>query len=170
LNSELRTLNTGARSESKLAGKERVYDLEERPLNFSVAVIDVSEKLLNTRAGNHIAGQLLRSGTSPYGNHGEAQEPESADDFIHKLKICLKELREARRWARLIERKQWRAGDAQMAVLLSEVEELIRIFKASIQTAQSCSGSTPHKKSSIERDRVTDISKFRVQSSEFEVS
>ena len=99
-------------------------------------VIDVSEKLPNTRAGNHIAGQVLRSGTSPYGNHGEAQEPESADDFIHKLKVCLKELRETRRWARLIDRKKWRQGDPQLAVLLSEVEELIRIFKASIQTAE----------------------------------
>ena len=116
--------------------KERVYDLEERLLNFAVVVIDISESLPNTRAGNHIAGQLLRSGTSPYGNHGEAQEPESADDFIHKLKICLKELRETRRWARLIDRKQWRKGDPQLAVLISEVEELIRIFKASIQTAQ----------------------------------
>ena len=116
--------------------KERVYDLEERLLNFAVVVIDISEGLPNTRAGNHIAGQILRSGTSPYGNHGEAQEPESADDFIHKLKLCLKELRETRRWARLIERKQWRKGDPQQAVLLSEVEELIRIFKASIQTAQ----------------------------------
>ena len=119
-----------------MAMKERVYDLEERLLNFAVVVIDISESLPNTRAGNHIAGQLLRSGTSPYGNHGEAQEPESADDFIHKLKICLKELRETRRWARLIERKKWRIGDPQLAVLLPEVEELIRIFKASIQTAQ----------------------------------
>lgn len=126
----------GGRWTQKMNMKERVYDLEERLLNFSVVVIDVSESLPNTRAGNHIAGQILRSGTSPYGNHGEAQEPESADDFIHKLKLCLKELRETRRWARLIERKQWRKGDPQLAVLLSEVEELIRIFKASIQTAQ----------------------------------
>ncbi len=116
--------------------RERVYDLEERLLNFAVVIIDVSEKLPNTRAGDHIAGQILRSGTSPYGNHGEAQEPESADDFIHKLKLCLKELRETRRWARLIERKKWRDGDPQQAVLLAEVEELIRIFKASIQTAE----------------------------------
>ena len=127
--------------------KERIYDLEERLLNFAVVVIDISERLPSTRAGNHIAGQILRSGTSPYGNHGEAQEPESADDFIHKLKLCLKELRETRRWARLIERKQWRVGDKQLTVLLSEVEELIRIFKASIQTAQrnrTTSARKPH--------------------------
>ena len=88
------------------AGKRR-YDLEERLLEFASAVIDVSEKLPNTRAGNHVAGQILRSGTSPYPNHGEAEDAESGDDFIHKLKICLKELRETRRWARLIGRKGW---------------------------------------------------------------
>ncbi len=115
---------------------ERKYDLEERLLEFAVAVIDVSEKLPTTRAGNHIAGQLLRAGTSPYGNHGEAQEPESAEDFIHKMKICLKELRESRRWARLVERKQWLEKHAQLAFVLREVEELIRIFKASIRTAE----------------------------------
>jgi four helix bundle protein len=68
----------------------RKYDLEERLLVFAAAVIDVSEKLPNTRAGNHLAGQFLRAGTSPYGNHGEAQAPESAEDFIHKMKICPK--------------------------------------------------------------------------------
>ena len=105
-------------------------------LQFAAAVIDVSEKLPNTRAGNHLAGQFLRSGTSPYGNHGEAQAPESAEDFIHKMKICLKELRETFRWARLIDRKQWLGRDAQLAFVLRESDELIRIFKASIQTAE----------------------------------
>lgn len=114
----------------------RIYDLEERLLEFATAVIDVSEKLPKTRAGNHVAGQLLRAGTSPYGNHGEAQEPESPDDFIHKLKVCLKELREARRWARLVERKQWLRNDPQLSFILREGEELIRIFKASVQTAE----------------------------------
>jgi len=116
--------------------KGRVYDLEDRLLEFASRVIDVSENLPKTRAGNHIAGQLLRSGTSPYGNHGEAQAPESMDDFIHKLKVCLKELRETRRWARLIERKNWLRGDAHIAFVLQEAEELIRIFKASVQTAE----------------------------------
>jgi four helix bundle protein len=82
------------------------YDLEDRLLEFASVIIDVSEKLPNSRAGNHLAGQILRSGTSPYGNHGEAQAPESAEDFIHKMKICLKELRETRRWARLIAKKK----------------------------------------------------------------
>src|SRR5690348_18155307 len=82
-------------------GKNRKYDLEDRLLEFASAVIDLSESLPTTRAGNHIAGQVLRSGTSPLPNHGEAEAAESGDDFMHKLKICLKELRETRRCARL---------------------------------------------------------------------
>ena len=121
--------------------RPRVYDLEDRLLEFAVAVIDVSERLPSPRAGNHIAGQFLRAGTSPYGNHGEAESPESRDDFIHKLKICLKELRETRRWARLIDRKRWIEGNTQLIFVLQEVEELIRIFKASIQTAERNRGS-----------------------------
>jgi len=113
----------------------RKYDLEERFLEHASAVIDVSEKLPDRKAVNHIGGQLLRAGTSPYGNHGEAQTSESRDDFVHKMKVCLKELREADRWARLIERKSWLA-DARLAFVLQEGQELIRIFKASLQTAE----------------------------------
>ena len=93
----------------------RKFDLEERLLEFASAVIDLSEKLPPSRAGNHVAGQILRSGTSPYSNHGEAESAESRDDFIHKLKICLKELRETRRWARLIERKHWARDDSSLS-------------------------------------------------------
>ena len=67
-------------------GKRR-FDLEERLLEFASAVIDLSEKLPNTRAGNHIAGQMLRADTSFYPNHGEAEDAESRHDFVHKLKI-----------------------------------------------------------------------------------
>jgi four helix bundle protein len=139
LNPELRTLNLERSkhpSDAPGAKNGPKYDLDERLLEFASVVIDVTEKLPSTRAGNHVAGQLLRSGTSPYGNHGEAQAPESADDFIHKMKICLKELRETRRWARLIHRKGWLAADLQSKFLLGESEELIRIFKASVQTAE----------------------------------
>jgi four helix bundle protein len=115
---------------------ERKYDLEERLLEFAAVVIDVSEKLPNTRAGNHLAGQFLRASTSPYGNHGEAQAPESADDFLHKMRICLKELRETLRWARLINRKHWLGNGGQLGFVLRESDELVRIFKASIQTAE----------------------------------
>ena len=80
------------------------YDLEERLLEYSARIIRLVERLPNTRAGNHVAGQLLRSGTSPLPNHGEAEAAESANDFVHKLKICLNELRESYRWLRLIQR------------------------------------------------------------------
>jgi four helix bundle protein len=90
----------------------------------------------DSRAGNHVAGQILRSGTSPYPNHGEAEDAESRDDFIHKLKLCLKELRETRRWARLIKRQGWVQKDSTLLYVLSESDELIRIFCSSIQTAK----------------------------------
>jgi len=70
------------------------YDLEERLLNYSIRIVKIVEKLPNTRTGNHVAGQLLRSGTSAYPNHGEAQSAESPKDFVHKLRVSLKELRE----------------------------------------------------------------------------
>jgi four helix bundle protein len=139
LNSEERTVtgsSRGTRPSDRPGAAERKYDLEERLLEFAAVVIDVSEKLPDTRAGNHLAGQFLRASTSPYGNHGEAQAPESAEDFIHKMKICLKELRETLRWARLINHKRWLGGDDQLAFVLGESDELVRIFKASIQTAE----------------------------------
>jgi four helix bundle protein len=84
--------------------KKQTYDLEERLLEYSVRIIKIVEQLPNTRAGNHVASQLLRSGTSPYPNHGEAQAAESTKGFIHKLRISLKELRETQRWLKLIQR------------------------------------------------------------------
>ena len=127
--------------------ENRKFDLEERLLEFASAVIDLSEKLPNSRAGNHIAGQILRSGTSPYPNHGEAEDAESREDFIHKLKICLKELRETRRWARLIKRNGWGKDDPTLPLILSESDELIRIFFSSIQTAKKNALAERHKAS-----------------------
>ena len=69
-------------------------DLEDRLIDFAVRIINVIEALPNTKVGNHIGGQLLRSGTSPAPNYGEAQSAEFRRDFIHKMKIALKELRE----------------------------------------------------------------------------
>jgi four helix bundle protein len=115
---------------------KRKYDLEERLLEFASGIIDLTEKLPTTRAGNHVAGQILRSGTAPFPNHGEAEAAESREDFIHKLKICLKELRETRRWARLIQRKNWSKDDPTLLFVLQESEELIRIFVSSIRTSR----------------------------------
>jgi len=128
--------NPGANLPRPVQPRLRKYDLEDRLLEFAATVIDVSEKLPNTLAGNHLAGQFLRAGTSPYGNHGEAQAPESAEDFIRKMKVCLKELRETRRWARLIVRQRWLGNDSKLAFVLTEGEELVRIFNASIRTAE----------------------------------
>ena len=82
-----------------------------------------------------MASQLLRLGTSPLPNHGEAESAESAADFVHKLKVCLKELRETKRWLRLVVRVPMLSSDV-VNPLLQETIELIRIFAASIRTAE----------------------------------
>ena len=83
----------------------------------------------------HIADQLLRSGTSPCGNHGEAEGAESRDDFVHKLRVCFKELRESRRWLKLIQRAGLIDKSEMLGALINEADELVRIFARSIQTA-----------------------------------
>ena len=116
------------------------YDLEDRLLEYSARIIRLVDRLPNTRAGNHVAGQLLRSGTSPLPNHGEAQAAESVKDFVHKLKVCLKELRESFRWLRLIQRVPL-LKPKLVDPLVLETDELIRIFVRSIQTAQRKKGN-----------------------------
>jgi len=118
------------------AGRTRKYDLEDRLLNFAVDIIELTEALPNTRAANHIAGQLLRCGTSPYGNHGELESAESRKDFVHKLKVCLKELRETRRWLRLLLRLKKIKSPPTLPECLNEAEELIKIFVVSVRTAE----------------------------------
>ena len=81
---------------------ERIFDLEERLIDFAVRIIRTAESLPKNKAGNHIAGQLIRCGTSPASNYGEAQSAESCSDFIHKMKVSLKELRETRIWLLMI--------------------------------------------------------------------
>lgn len=115
--------------------EDRVFDLEDRLLDYAAAIIRLVEELPKTRAGNHVAAQLLRSGTSPLPNHGEAESAESPTDFIHKLKACLKELRETKRWLRLVVRIPALAPSA-VDPLLRETVELIRIFVVSIRTAE----------------------------------
>lgn len=105
------------------------YDLEERLLIYSADIVKLVEMLPNTRTGNHLANQILRSGTSPYPNHGEAQAAESQNDFIHKLKISLKELRETKRWLLLIKYLEMLKPADYVQKLLDETEELIKIFQ-----------------------------------------
>ncbi len=115
---------------------KRKYDLENRLLEYSVKIIRIVEQLPNTKVGNHVAGQLLRSGTSPYPNHGEAQAAESPKDFVHKLRISLKELRETKRWLKLIQRVPLVKQPEKMDDILEETEELIKIFVSSIRTVE----------------------------------
>ena len=111
------------------------FDLEDRLLDFCARIIRLVDALPNTRAANHVAGQLLRCGTSPYGNHGEVEAAESRRDFIHKLRICLKELKESRRWLRLLQ-KAGLVPERKMMAILGETEELIKIFFTSVRTAE----------------------------------
>ena len=125
-----------AEIEFQVSEKTPVYDLEDRLLAYSISLIKVVEMLPNSRTGNHVAGQLLKAGTSPYPNHGEAQAAESAKDFIHKLRISLKELRETQRWLKLIQRVPLVKETLLLNDVMNETEELIRIFVTSIKTAQ----------------------------------
>jgi len=121
------------RAESDSAKKK--FDLEDRLLEFAVRLTKLVDALPNSRTGNHVAGQLLRCGTSPFANHGEVQAAESRKDFIHKLGVCFKELKEVRRWLRFIARVELIPAK-RLRPLLIENEELIRIFSASIKTAE----------------------------------
>src|SRR6266550_1005540 len=111
------------------------FDLEDRLLKLAARLTKLVDALPNSRTGNHVAGQLLRCGTSPFANHGEVQAAESRKDFIHKLGVCFKELKEIRRWLRFIGRLEL-VPSARLRPLLIESEELIRIFAASIRTAE----------------------------------
>ncbi|MDP6505590.1 MAG: four helix bundle protein [Planctomycetota bacterium] len=115
---------------------ERKYDLEERLLRYSAAIIRLTENMPGSRAANHVGGQLLRSGTSPLFNHGEAQAAESSKDFVHKMKVCLKELRESARALRLLKEVPLTKDPSQVDLLAGETDELIRIFVTSIRTVE----------------------------------
>ena len=111
-------------------------ELEERLIDFAVRIIRLSGHLPKTPAGRHIAGQILRSGTSAAPNYGEARGGESRADFIHKLRIVLKELNETRIWLRIIKG----SGILRAALLrdiMQESKDLCRIFTASLKTAST---------------------------------
>ena len=122
-------------------GKRR-YDLEDRLIDFAIQIIRVAESLPKTKVGNHIDGQLIRSGTSPAPNYGEAQSAESRSDFIHKMKISLKELRETRIWLLMITKGELIAATSEQKSLIAEYGELISIFVANKNTATHSRGET----------------------------
>jgi four helix bundle protein len=113
----------------------RQYDIEERLIQFAVAVCRLAKTLPRNRVGHHIADQLVKSGTSPAANYAEAQGAESRRDFVHKMRVCLKELRETLVWLKLIRRMEY-DRDAETDTAVKEVNELISIFVRSIKTAR----------------------------------
>jgi len=112
------------------------FDLEERLINFAVLVIEIAESTPKTRAGNHLSAQLIRSGTSSALNYGEAQSGESRKDFIHKIKIVLKELRESFVCLKIIQQAKLYKSEPKLRAALCENDELISIFVKSVETAQ----------------------------------
>ena len=120
--------------------QRRIYDLENRLIEFAALIISVCENLHKTKAGSHLSGQLVRSGTAPALNYGEAQSAESRADFIHKIKIILKELRETRISLLIIEKVSIATNPLLITQAIKESNELISIFRKSAETAQKNMG------------------------------
>jgi four helix bundle protein len=116
--------------------KGRTFDLQDRLIDYAVRIIKLSDALPETKAGRHVYSQILRSGTSPAPNYGEAQSAESRADFVHKLKIALKELRETETWLKIIARAELIGPASRLATILRETDELIAILFASVTTAR----------------------------------
>jgi four helix bundle protein len=113
----------------------RADELEERLIDFAVRIVKLSANLPRTSAGRHIAGQILRSGTSPAPNYGEARGAESHADFVHKLRVVFKELNETSIWLRIIERSQLLRKEL-IRDIVQENRELCRIFAATLKSTR----------------------------------
>jgi four helix bundle protein len=118
-----------------MGDRDKATEIEERLIDFAVRVIKVADALPKSPAGKHIAGQLLRSGTSPAPNYAEARGAESNADFVHKLKIALKELNESSVWLRIICRAELMKTEL-LEDLIDENQQLCRILNASVKTAK----------------------------------
>ena len=110
-------------------------ELADRLLDFTVRIINLVNSLPKTPIGRHIEGQLIRSGTSPGSNYEESRGAESRADFIHKLGMVLKELKESRFWLRVIQRTEM-ISHRKVEPLIQECEELCAIIAKSIITAK----------------------------------
>ena len=117
------------------APRTQADELEDRLVDFAVRMVKLSAALPRTAAGRHVAGQILRSGTSPAPNYAEARGAESTADFIHKVRIVFKELNETLIWLRIIQRSQLLKFEL-LAEILNEKLELCRIFAATLKTAK----------------------------------
>ena len=108
-------------------------DIQERLIDFAVESIRLSSTLNGSKEQRHVAGQILRSGTSPAPNYGDARAAESDNDFVHKLKVVLKELNETGVWLEII-RRSGMATTQELAAIGAECDELSRIIGARIRT------------------------------------
>ena len=122
------------------AGREHPFDLEERLIAFAGRVVEAVSALPKTQVGKHLGGQLLRSGTSPMANYAEAQGAESRNDFVHKMKVCLKELRETLAWLKLIQQRRLLGASENVEPIVAECDEWVAIFVASVNTALKSGG------------------------------
>jgi len=114
------------------------FDLHERLIDFAVQIIAITDNLKISKAGNHLSGQIVRSGTSPSLNYSEAQSAESRNDFIHKMSVVLKELRETHSCLKIIYKaKLYLKEDLDLTVAIRENDELISIFVKSLETSRS---------------------------------
>ena len=111
------------------------FDLEDRLVDFAVQICALTGRFPSTPIGKHVSTQITRSGTSPLANYGEAQAAESRQDFVHKLKICLKELRETQAWLKFVERMNF--CPEEIVAVREECNELVSILVASVRTAQA---------------------------------
>jgi four helix bundle protein len=111
------------------------FNLDDRLIDFAALIIEIAESLPETFAGKHMGGQLIRSGTAPALHYGEAQGGESRNDFIHKMKVALKELRETFNGLRIVKRVNWLTTN-KLEQAIDENNQLISIFVKSVTTAQ----------------------------------
>lgn len=116
--------------------RKRRFDLEERRLTHAARIVALYDAMPAGSGARQIGNQLIRSGTSPYLHHGEVEAAESLDDFVHKIKVCLKELRETWRARRLLQRVAQILNTAEIDSLIEETHQLIRIFYQSVRTAR----------------------------------
>ena len=114
---------------------EKGNDLQERLIEFAVRILSLADKLPNTPAGKHIRGQIIKSGTSPAPNYSEARNAESGADFIHKLKIVIKELNETLVWLEIIIKSKMMKQNL-LSDLIDENEQLCKIISTSIATTK----------------------------------
>ena len=122
-------------SEASKNGQSQADELEERLIDFAVRIVKLSAHLPRTAAGKHIAGQIMRSGTSPAPNYGEARGAESKADFIHKVRIVLKELNETSIWLRVIQRSNMLRSELIVGII-GENKELCKVFARNVKTAR----------------------------------